>query len=60
MTTRPILLALLLSIPLSAQSVGGEAPDIAWEHTFGFGDIPSKKLSELRGSVVLLEFWGTH
>ena len=60
MRTRSSLLAFLLAAPLAAQAVGAEAPDIVWQHTFGFGDIPAKKLSELRGSAVLLEFWGTH
>ena len=60
MRTRSSLLSLLLATPLTAQAIGSEAPDIVWQHAFAFGDIPAKKLSELRGSVVLLEFWGTH
>ncbi|MBP8300836.1 MAG: hypothetical protein KA020_10750 [Planctomycetes bacterium] len=61
MRIRPILVALALTATLlPAQAVGTEAPDIAWSKTFVFGDIPNQKLSDLRGSVVLLEFWGTH
>lgn len=40
----------------TAQKVGEPAPEIVWTTTHNFGDIPGKKLSELRGSVVLLEF----
>lgn len=54
-------LALVLgTAPLSAQKPGQDAPEITWDRTWLFGDIPAKKLSDLRGSVVLLEFWGTH
>ncbi|MFY9345737.1 MAG: TlpA disulfide reductase family protein [Planctomycetota bacterium] len=45
--------------PLAAQKVGEDAPDIVWSRTFGFGDIAAGKLSDLRGSVVLLEFFET-
>ena len=60
MRAAPILVALTLAAAAAAQKVGAEAPDITWTKTFVFGDVPSQKLSELRGSVVLLEFWGTH
>lgn len=56
--TFAIVLA-LAATPLTAQDVGSEAPDIAWTQTFNFGDIPAKKLSELRGSAILLEFFET-
>lgn len=49
----------LLAAPLAAQKAGDIAPDITWDATYVFGDIQAKKLSDLRGSVVLLEFWGT-
>ena len=61
MRTRAITLTALAALaPLAAQEVGTEAADITWRSTHNFGDMPAKKLSELRGSVVLLEFWGTH
>lgn len=56
----PAVLALLGSPALTAQQVGEVAPEIEWRETVGFADIPSQKLSQLRGSAVLLEFWGTH
>lgn len=59
MRMRSSLLALLFTAPLAAQAVGSEAPDIVWRHTFQFGEIPAKKLSDLRGSVVVLVFWTT-
>jgi peroxiredoxin len=49
------LLASLLA-PLTAQKVGAEIPELEWTKTWNFGDIADKKLSDLRGSVVLLEF----
>lgn len=42
---------------LAAQKVGTEAPDIAWERTFGFGDVANQRLSDLKGSVIVLAFW---
>ena len=59
-TSLSTLSALLLTLPAAAQAVGSLAPDQTWGQAFLFGEIPSKKLSDLRGSVVLLEFWGTH
>ena len=60
---RPTLaLALFALAPpcLLAQKIGAEAPDIRWERNFGFGDIDNQTLSELRGSVIVLEFWTTY
>jgi peroxiredoxin len=51
-----VSLALILGT-LPAQKVGTDAPELAWTATFEFGDIASAKLSELRGSVVLLAFF---
>lgn len=45
--------------PLAAQKIGSDAPDIVWTKTYGFGDIANQQLSDLRGSVVLLEFIST-
>lgn len=57
MGMRPCLLVLAFAAsPLLAQKIGEEAPELTWTATHNFGDIPAKKLSELRGSVVLLEF----
>ena len=42
-----------------AQMVGEPAPDIQWQSTFNFGSMKKQKLSELRGSAVLVEFWAT-
>ncbi len=46
--------------PLAAQDVGSPAPDVEWPRTWHFDGMPDKKLSELKGSVVLLEFWATY
>ncbi|MBL8725419.1 MAG: TlpA family protein disulfide reductase [Planctomycetes bacterium] len=51
---------LAMAAPVSAQKLGTEAPDIAWERTFVFGDVPNQKLSDLKGSVIVLEFWTTY
>ena len=48
-----------LLTPASAQAAGTEAADVTWQHTLNFGAAPSTRLAELRGSVVLLEFWAT-
>jgi peroxiredoxin len=45
--------------PVAAQKVGDVAPEIVWEHAINFGDIAAKRLSDLRGSAVLLEFFET-
>jgi len=55
----PCSLLALVTAPLQAQKIGAEAPDLVWKATFEFGDIASKKLSDLRGSVVLLVFFKT-
>lgn len=58
---RPLVLAaLLLVAALPAQKEGSEAPDFTFASAWNFGEFPAAKLSELRGSVVLLEFWGTY
>jgi peroxiredoxin len=49
-----------LAAPAAAQKLGTEAPDIPWERTFVFGDVPNQKLSDLKGSVIVLEFWTTY
>jgi hypothetical protein len=54
------LLPALLTIAAPAQEAGQPAPDIEWRATFNFGQIKNQRLSQLRGSAVLLEFWGTH
>jgi hypothetical protein len=59
MLASSITLALCLT-PLAAQKLGDLAPEIVWQQTFVFGDVPAQKLSDLRGSVVMLEFLGTH
>lgn len=52
----PLFVLAGLCAQLPAQAIGSEVPDLVWTATHNFGDIPSKRLSELRGSVVLLEF----
>lgn len=53
---RGLFLCALTCSPLLAQKIGEPAPDLTWTAAHNFGDIPSKSLSELRGSVVLLDF----
>ena len=55
-----IAAAITIAAISPAQAIGSVAPEITWSATFEFGDIQKQKLSDLRGSVVLLEFWGTH
>jgi len=58
---RPLIAFALLPIsPLLAQKVGSTAPDITWERTYVFGDIANQRLSDLKGSVIVLEFWTTY
>jgi|SoiMethySBSTD1v2_1073268.scaffolds.fasta_scaffold03141_3 peroxiredoxin len=47
----------LFVAPLAAQKIGSDAPDLVWTANYEFGDIANKKLSDLRGSVVLLVFF---
>jgi peroxiredoxin len=47
----------LVVAPLAAQKIGSEAPELVWTANYEFGDIANKKLSDLRGSVVLLVFF---
>jgi hypothetical protein len=42
------------------QNAGQPAPDIRWHTTYNFGKVKNQKLSDLRGSAVLIEVWGTH
>ncbi len=53
-----VLLAAATLLP--AQKAGEPAADFAFGTSFNFGKIKAKKLSELRGAAVLLEFWGVH
>jgi len=57
--TRLITALVSSFVAVSAQEVGQPAPEVQWRSTINFGAAPSGKLSDLRGSVVLLEFWGT-
>ncbi|MEZ6037329.1 MAG: hypothetical protein R3F29_07600 [Planctomycetota bacterium] len=50
----------LLATAAIAQKPGEMAPEVPWHKTWNWSGMPEKQLSELRGSVVLLEFWGTH
>lgn len=60
MRRRATTLSLLLALaPLAAQDLGADAPEIEWSKTFHFEGMPTAKLTELRGSVVLLAFWAT-
>jgi thiol-disulfide isomerase/thioredoxin len=52
-------LAAALAAALPAQAVGTQAPDLEFQKTFNFGRLKVNKLSDLRGSAVLLEFWAT-
>lgn len=55
-----LLVPAFLAAAVMAQQPGQPAPDIEWQATINFGKVKSQKLSQLRGSAVLLEFWGTH
>lgn len=56
--TLPVVSLLLGAI--TAQTVGSLAPELVFDHRFHFGEIEARKLSDLRGSVALIEFWGSH
>jgi hypothetical protein len=54
------LVAGLLAAGLPAQpAIGSDAPEIEFTDTLNFGRVKAKKLSDLRGSAVLIEFWAT-
>jgi hypothetical protein len=53
---RSLFVCAIATLPLFAQKIGEPAPELTWTATHNFGDIPNRKLSELRGSVVLLDF----
>ena len=52
--------ALLGGLASAQAKVGDMAPDLAFQTRINFGDIKAEKLSQLLGSAVLIEFWGTH
>ena len=54
-----LLLTLAALTPLAAQDLGTDAPEIEWMKTFHFDGMPANKMSELRGSVILIDFWST-
>lgn len=61
--TRLHLLALAagsLLLPVTAQTPGTTAPELVFAHRYHFGEIEAQRLVDLRGSVVLVEFWGSH
>ncbi len=51
--------ALLLSTVTTAQEVGKLAPEITLEHGFQGPDAAKITLKELRGTVVVLDYWAT-
>jgi hypothetical protein len=54
------LVAGLLAAGLPAQPApGSDAPEIAFTDSLNFGRVKARKLSDLRGSAVLIEFWAT-
>lgn len=55
-----LLLATNLVAMLPAQKVGKPAAEITFLETFHFDGFADEKLSDLRGSAVLIEFWGDH
>jgi hypothetical protein len=55
-----IALTALLGAALPAQGkVGSPVPDLEFSSSANFGKIKAKKLSNLRGSAVLIELWAT-
>ena len=53
------LAAILLSALAHAQELGKPAPEIALEHAFQGPDAAKMTLNELRGQVVVLDYWAT-
>ncbi|MBK8095991.1 MAG: hypothetical protein IPK26_02735 [Planctomycetes bacterium] len=54
----PLALCLAAMAPAQA-TVGAPAPDLEFQDTTNFGKIKAKKLSQLKGSAVLIELWAT-
>lgn len=52
--------ALLTGLATAQAKAGDPAPELVFETRINFGDLKAQKLSQLRGSAVLIEFWGTH
>jgi thiol-disulfide isomerase/thioredoxin len=55
-----LLTACSLLPSVAAQTVGTTAPELVFDHRFHFGELEAHKLGDLRGSAVLVEFWGSH
>ena len=53
------LTAMLLSAFSHAQELGKPAPEIALEHAFQGPEAAKITLEELRGKVVVLDYWAT-
>ena len=53
-------LALLGGIASAQARVGDKAPELVFQTRINFGDLKAARLSDLLGSAVLIEFWGTH
>ena len=49
----------LAAIAPAQATVGAQAPDLEFQDTTNFGKIKAKKLSQLKGSAVLIELWAT-
>lgn len=55
------LLAIASALPAQRKPGAGDtAPELTFATRLNFGKLEAKKLGDLRGSAVLLEFWGTH
>jgi hypothetical protein len=60
MRTASLPLLGLLAAALPAQlGAGVAAPEIEFSGTLNLGKVRAQKLSDLRGSAVLIEFWAT-
>jgi peroxiredoxin len=55
--SRGAIAAAVLFAPLAAQRVGQPATEITFTWTINFEGMKKEKLSDLRGSAVLLDFW---